>query len=309
MRALLIATYFGPLPNYIPLWLKSCERNHELDFMLLTDQYLPQSQIPSNLRIIPTSLPSLKRLFSCVAGFEVALERPYKVCDFRPLFGLAFADWLDGYDFWGHVDLDVIWGRIMNFLPLNMLASYQRIFRRGHFALFKNDDSTNAMFRLPHPTISYKTALRTEKSVLFDEVAGIYSIAMHNNVSVYDAFEPLGDIAYSSARFTFSFNKKFNRPHQAFFYEDGKTMQVYADGNGEICFREFLCLHLQKRVFPDADYWSLAEANRFVITPGGFVKDMPERWTVADMDRFNRADYRHLGRQGWRSLRKKLTFS
>ena len=69
--------------------------------------------------------------------FEISLERPYKLCDFRPAFGEIFADELAGYDFWGHSDLDVIFGRIRDHLPAAAFEADKILFN-GNFSLYRN---------------------------------------------------------------------------------------------------------------------------------------------------------------------------
>jgi len=44
--------------------------------------------------------------------------------DWRSLTGggLIFEDYVAGYDFWGHCDLDVVWGDIRKFLHTRILS-------------------------------------------------------------------------------------------------------------------------------------------------------------------------------------------
>jgi hypothetical protein len=76
----------------------------------------------------------------------------YKVCDFRPAFGVLFEDVIAGYDFWGHCDLDVIWGRVGRFLTEPVLAACDVISGDearlcGPFTIFRNSSFINNLFR------------------------------------------------------------------------------------------------------------------------------------------------------------------
>lgn len=36
----IVGIYFGKLPNYFSLWVKSCSANHSIDFHVITDDIL-----------------------------------------------------------------------------------------------------------------------------------------------------------------------------------------------------------------------------------------------------------------------------
>ena len=93
-RACIIAVYLGKFPGWFSVWLRSCEMNPGFDFLLLTDRPNDLPFRPANLRVEQTTLKQLKDRFSTAVGFEVALNYAFKICDFRPVFGLAFADLL-----------------------------------------------------------------------------------------------------------------------------------------------------------------------------------------------------------------------
>jgi len=82
----------------------------------------------------------------------VAIETPYKVCDFRPAFGVILGEYLRGYDFWAQADLDICWGRIRHFITDADLEHYDIISAApyqicGHFTLYRNDSRINNLFR------------------------------------------------------------------------------------------------------------------------------------------------------------------
>jgi hypothetical protein len=111
-RICLVAVYLGRLSGWLPVWLRSCELNPQFSFLLFCDRPEELPFRPANLRVERTTLSELKDRFSAVAGFQVSLINAYKLCDFRPVYGSAFADLLRSYDFWGHTDLDLYYVHI-----------------------------------------------------------------------------------------------------------------------------------------------------------------------------------------------------
>lgn len=101
--------------------------------------------------MINISLEDFKKLAEKRLGFEVNVDTPYKLCDFKPAYGLIFSEYIQGYDFWGQSDIDVIYGDIRNFITDEMLAAYEFINVRhdyvtGFFALYKNNKKMNTFF-------------------------------------------------------------------------------------------------------------------------------------------------------------------
>lgn len=45
-------------------------------------------------------------------SFAVNIGYPYKLCDFKPAYGFLFPEIIKRYDFWGHGDIDVVYGNI-----------------------------------------------------------------------------------------------------------------------------------------------------------------------------------------------------
>ena len=171
MRIALVLVYFGEWPIWFPAFLSSCKHNREIDWLIFTDCDIPDLPV-ENINFIPFSMPEFRELATRKLGFPVTHETPYKLCDFKPSFGLIFEDFLTGYDFWGHCDLDVIWGDIREFITDDILISYDIISARkekmcGHFSLYRNTQPINKMFMLFR---NYKEILTHGETVSFDEV-------------------------------------------------------------------------------------------------------------------------------------------
>lgn len=88
----------GNLPAHFQLWMESCRRNPSVDFLVFTD----------DVKVYYMSFEQMKELFQKQYDFQLSISAPYKFCDFRPAFGEIFSEYLVGYDYWGHCDVDLV---------------------------------------------------------------------------------------------------------------------------------------------------------------------------------------------------------
>jgi hypothetical protein len=130
----LVVPHFCPRPAYFPLVVRSMAANPDVFWLLLTEQPVPGP--PPNVAVQLCEFEDLAKRIRNHCEFEIALERPYKLCDFRPAFGEIFADELTGYDFWGHSDLDLVFGRIGAHLPAAAFEADKILFN-GNFSLYR----------------------------------------------------------------------------------------------------------------------------------------------------------------------------
>ncbi len=167
----LMLHYYGNLPNYFPLWLKSAGANPNFTFMIFSDIDFSSYNVPANVKIFPMTFDELKARIRPHLDFDFVLDRPYKLCDYRPLYGLIFQEYLEGYDFWGHVDPDIIWGDMGKFITDYLLDKFDRLYKRGHLVLYRNSESIRrfALNKLPRWNISYRDAYITEYPMYYDE--------------------------------------------------------------------------------------------------------------------------------------------
>ena len=86
-KCVLILPYFGQFNNYFPLFLKSCEANPTYTWMIFTDNEFDYIY-PENVHVIKTTLDCVRNKANEKFGFKVALESPYKLCDYKPAYGL-----------------------------------------------------------------------------------------------------------------------------------------------------------------------------------------------------------------------------
>lgn len=166
----LIIPFYGKWPVFFPLYLKSCGYNPQIDFLFLSD-LRPPKKCPPNVKFIDMSLDEIKQRATQRLGFRINLMRPYKLCDLRPAFAYVFPEIIHGYQFWGHGDIDVIYGDILSFLTEEILNKYDVIsnnkdYISGSFALFRNIPVINKLFL---DSSGYKKAFTSSRNMGFDE--------------------------------------------------------------------------------------------------------------------------------------------
>src|SRR5215218_3429190 len=140
----LVVPHFGARPSYFPLVVRSMAANPDVSWLLLTEQPVPDA--PPNVAVQLCKFEDFAERIRSAFDFEISLERPYKLCDFRPAFGEIFADELAGYDFWGHSDLDLIFGRIRDHLPAAAFEG-DKVLLRGRCSLYRNNAQTAGWYR------------------------------------------------------------------------------------------------------------------------------------------------------------------
>jgi len=269
----LVVPYFGQLPPHLPLVLLSMSANPDVSWLLITDQRVAGA--PPNVTVQTWSFEDLMTRIRNFFDFEVSLKEPYKLCDFRPAFGAIFAEELAGYDFWGHCDLDLIFGRIRDHLPPVAFEADKVLFN-GNFSLYRNTAETADWYRHEVGKVSYRDALSNPAAMHFDEWAGIYYIvedlgarSWHQNV--------IFDISFH--RYRTRAEPTAGRGLARYAWEDGEVCE-YRLARGRLVRRTALLIHFQKRVLRPPSPEVVA-ADRYWIEPNGFtVQEGITPWSV-----------------------------
>lgn len=144
---LLIIPFFGKFNNYFHLFLKSCEYNPSINWLIITDDDTPYNY-PSNVKVRYMSFAELRQKIQSNFDFPISLPHPYKLCDYKPAYGYIFAEELKGFDFWGHCDNDLIFGDIRAFLTPDIFLKYDKILCKGHLSIFRNNEQMNSFLWL-----------------------------------------------------------------------------------------------------------------------------------------------------------------
>lgn len=270
----LICIYYGMLPEWFPLWLKSCSKNPNYDFLLITDQKY-ENTYAKNVEIKNLSWEELKHKFENVLEMPISLEKPYKLCDFRPIFGMAFADELKEYDFWGHCDLDMIWGDLSEFVTEEDLSVYDRIGLYGAFTIYRNTDENRKLYKKYGASFSYKRVFSNSESYLFDEMPGMNCICVKNNIKWKTKIK-IADIDTYLMRY----GSDLLVTHETFSWESGVAKHYYLENNVVISDRvayihfsgkkpRLKTKQLEQVVF---DHNSIIELNKAIENPEDLIQ-------------------------------------
>ena len=267
----IIGVYFGKFPRYIDLWLKSCAYNPTIDFFVFCDEYI--DKVPSNVCIIKSSLSDFKKRASKVLGFECVLNHAYKLCDYKPIYGLVYKDYVAEYDYWGHCDFDLIFGDLQFFFDQYSLYNYDRFHSLGHLSLYRNTDEVNRRYQCEGSNVDYREVFSCDRSCVFDEIPGMTAIYMKNNFSMFTK-NIYVDVASVYDRYRiieqYSLDKKaINYPYQIFYWENGKCYRAFFD-NGKLYEEEYQYIHFKKRANFEVEFDTDKE-NSFYITKYGFI--------------------------------------
>lgn len=192
----LVTCYFGRAPWYLKLFLKSCAFNPGLDFYIIGDLVITD-ELPANVFHVKISVGEFEVLASHKLGLTVNVAHPYKLCDLKPAYGVIFDKLLLDYDFWGHGDLDVIFGDIRGFITDDILDEYDVICVReeyitGFFTLFKNKEAINFLYKLSK---DHQEVFTNPEHYCFDECNFAW-IPLMEGLSIFDIKTPIESMTH-----------------------------------------------------------------------------------------------------------------
>jgi len=176
-RIVILLPYFGKFPSYIHFFFRTCAYNKDITFLVFTDNDSSEYKNITNIKFIPATLAEFNALASTKLGAEVNITNAYKLCDFKPMYGLIFEDYLKEYDFWGYCDTDIILGDLKNILTSEVLEKYDIIsshpqYMAGPFSLYKNAREVNTLF---FKSKDWKEVVLVKNYISFDEAGNVIS--------------------------------------------------------------------------------------------------------------------------------------
>lgn len=290
MKTVFILPYFGKFPEYFPLYLFSCGWNKDFEWLIITDDRTCY-QYPDNVHVIYMTFHQLYELIQSKFDFQISLDRPHKLCDYRPAYGYIFRDYIKKYDFWGHCDPDCIWGDLKQFVTPDLLMKYDKIFTHGHLTLYRNTCENNMRFTLPCRGESeyYKKVFSLPESFIFDEqyIKSINNIFEDNHFLLWTQ-NVVADISPYHTNFRLDIYNHGKKEYesevvrkQIFFWDKGHLKRVYLSNKMQVT-EEFAYIHLQKRKMKSVE---LESRISFLITPGGF-RLLPPGWQEQGLLKF-----------------------
>lgn len=279
----IIGFYYGSFPEWMEYWLRSCADNSTIDFLLITDIKLYDT--PKNLKIINYKLSQVKKLFEKKLDIKISLQKPYKLCDFRPLYGVLLQEYIQEYDYWGHCDFDLIWGNIRKFVEQYKINEYDKFLPLGHLSLYRNTREVNNYYKLEGSNCgNFLRVIQSDDSFAFDEVGGIYAIYKYNKLPMFTK-RIFAEIKMFHKRFRL---KKCDRnyKHQVFYYENGSVFRAYEE-NGYIKTEEYIYIHFRRKLeVNNRKKWH--DLKAFYITPDGFFeKRVGEIPNIQEIEKYN----------------------
>lgn len=260
----LISTYFGQFPVHFNLWLKSAEKNKDIDFFIYGDCKTDSLQyVPDNVKFISITFDELKSRIQEKFDFDIVLDVPYKLCDYKPAYGYIFEKDIKDYKYWGHIDIDTVLGDLSKFLPEK---EYLKIYKFGHLCIYRNTYENNRRFMEPCGQ-NYKDVFTTPFITVFDELPGMNKKFDLLGIEQYSSND-FADIARRRKNFTLNdaICRK-NYKYQIFYYNHGKILRDYYD-NGKMNTDEFNYIHFSHRSLEDKTQGS----DSFYITRFGCIK-------------------------------------
>lgn len=238
-----VIPYFGRLPKGFELWLLSCAANRTIDWLLFTDDQT-KYKYPENVKVNYCTFEEIQKKVQSCYDFKIALNKPYKLCEYKAAYGEIFAVEMSDYDYWGMCDIDLVWGNIREFLTDDILEKYDRIGNQGHSTLFKNDPVVNARYRTCiGGLLDYKKAFTDEKSFCFDE-SGLDAIYDALNIPYYKKVDFIHLLKYNAGLFLglLPADEDYKNKRQILTWENGEINRYYFK-QGKIFKEKYMYCH------------------------------------------------------------------
>lgn len=179
---LILMPYFGKWPFWMPLFIKSCEYNSDVNWLLIGDCGELEG-LPANVDYQYCSFADYCERVSKRLELDFRPDSPYKLCDLKPAYGFLHQEEIQGYDFWGFGDLDLVYGDLRQVYTEKMLKKYDLISNHatrvsGHLCLLRNTNRICTAFKkIPN----WKDALENPQHLAIDEKAFSRLFVKHKN--------------------------------------------------------------------------------------------------------------------------------
>lgn len=270
MKIAMFAPYFGPdknqsFSNYFEYWQKSAAANREIDFFIPTNLDFSRYRKYDNIHFIEMSAEVFWEKIQSILDFPISHDY-YKTGEYRIFFGIIFSDIIQGYDYWGITEFDMIYGDILKFVGEYLERGVNVVGKTAPFRLIKNTYEMNHMpfwdlKEFEHP-LTLEVAFSTDYTWYFSEIRGM-------NVRYYQAGIEIASIDHCFGDITSKY------PNLTCYGMSGVWGFNWQDGhlygyNDQSEKREFLAIHIQKRKM---QVLSESPADKFCIVPDRIIND------------------------------------
>lgn len=274
----LIIPYFGKLPDSFQRWKLSALKNEMADFLIFTDCMELQSE--KNIIVEKMTFEEYRNYVQSKFDFPIKLGTPYKTCDYKAAYGYIFEKYVRDYRFWGHCDIDLIFGDMSTYLTEEMLDTYDKIYELGHLVLYRNIEQMNTLFMDdgPDSELNYRDVFTVDDVYAFDEYYGAMAKAKRKCIKAYTNNDDFFDVKVDEFAFQRPMQPVMDKKRTIFHYKAGKlyerTVSIAESGDtSDVSYteREILYAHFQKR---NIDFSGLApDAEEYFIIPNKAVSD------------------------------------
>lgn len=269
----------GHWPDFIDWFFASCKANSTVNFQVFTDdKSISRWESADNIDIHYMTFEECIDLIHTKLG-DVKIDKPYKLCDYRPAFGIIFEDFIKEYDFWGNCDCDLLFGDIREFYPDDLLDKYDKLNVQGPLQLSKNNIVVNKYYCLPRPADSkdkdftWEKVSGTAEHFGFDEWSGAPRLAIENGKAVYwdlkifsNIYQPVKDRKHMYNH-VLEKNDSANKPFQVWQWKDGHIYHIDMLSKKK---KSKLYIHFTERKMITPEYTNQEE---IYITQGSEFKD------------------------------------
>lgn len=236
-----ILPYFGKFDKLFPLWLESCRYNTDIDWLIFTDDKTV-CNFPPNVKVTYMSFSDIKRRIQQIYNFPIALNTPYRLCNFKPAYGEIFKDYLFGYDAWGFCDNDMLYGDLRTMIPNNISSKY-KIGEFGHLSFVNNTEECCQAYRYAG---AFKIAFETEQPLFFDEGCFVKILRKlgykEYKLKIADFIPRIKQHIVLNEE-----DCKWKNKAHCFVWDKGKLWRYFADKKGNISKEEYAYIHFLKR--------------------------------------------------------------
>ena len=182
-RVAFVIPYLGQWPVWSPLFFESAAANSGADFLLFCETK-PDFPLPHNVAVVQTSKAELQDRLARTTGLQIGEISGHKLCDFRPYFGLCFADYLKKYEFWGFCDIDLMFGDLARILEPQFLDQLDVFTAHdtqiaGHFTILRNIDLVN---RIGFEIEDWPAKCMNPQTTLMEELLFSRALEAHSEI-------------------------------------------------------------------------------------------------------------------------------
>lgn len=157
LRKVFLLDIFGKSYDWTDKYIENCNAQAKdgWDWIIITDQQDIVGK--GNVMVVNMTQDELQDKINNKLGLQVNLQGKRAkdgraIGEFHPAFGVIFSDLIQGHDFWGYTNIDVVYGRLSKFCSDEFLGELD-IFgndpeqMNGIFSLLRNTEEANNIFR------------------------------------------------------------------------------------------------------------------------------------------------------------------